>query len=97
MKGPIVYCVEEADNTADLHLYELCPTQEMKETTVKIAGAEIPAIVAQGRKRKQRMSDSLYEEYVPAEYEDAGIVYIPYYAWANRGENEMAVWLRIQE
>jgi DUF1680 family protein len=24
----------------------------------------------------------------------AGLTFIPYHAWANRGENEMSVWVR---
>ena len=37
---------------------------------------------------------SLYRDYAPPAEEDALLTLIPYYAWANRGEGEMAVWLR---
>ena len=37
-------------------------------------------------------SDSLYSEERPAE-EGCDIILVPYYAWSNRGENEMRVWL----
>ncbi|MGN0396485.1 MAG: hypothetical protein ACI4EL_00455 [Candidatus Fimimorpha sp.] len=39
----------------------------------------------------------LYERYQTAEYEDTKLTLIPYFAWANRGENEMVVWLRTSE
>ena len=29
-----------------------------------------------------------------ATLKDAKLTFIPYYAWANRGENEMQVWIR---
>ncbi len=97
MKGPVTYCVEEADNSKDLHLYKICPDMPMKETTVTIEGQTFPAIVAKGMKYKKCDTDSLYVEYVPAEYEEVDITYIPYYAWANRGENEMCVWMSVNE
>ena len=33
-----------------------------------------------------------YRAYRPPVYEERPLVMIPYFAWANRGENEMAVW-----
>ena len=36
----------------------------------------------------------LYREYAPADREPVTATLIPYFAWANRGENEMTVWLR---
>lgn len=97
MRGPVVYCMEEKDNGSDLHLYKLCPEIPMKESTVAIDGKAFPALVAKGIKQKAETGDSLYSEYHPAEYEDVDITLIPYYAWANRGENEMSVWLRVCE
>ena len=37
----------------------------------------------------------LYAAWHPAERESASITLIPYFAWANRGETEMTVWLRV--
>ena len=31
------------------------------------------------------------------EFEKAELSYIPYYTWANRGENEMQVWTRVRD
>lgn len=36
----------------------------------------------------------LYAVYAPVKREPATATLIPYFAWANRGENEMTVWLR---
>ncbi len=95
MRGPVVYCMEEKDNSKDLHLYKICPDAPMKEGTVIIEGLEFPTLIAKGQKQKPVSSDSLYQEYKPAEYEDVDITLIPYYSWANRGENEMCVWMRV--
>ena len=37
---------------------------------------------------------SLYQKYQAVQYEDAEVKFVPYYTWANRGENEMMVWMR---
>lgn len=97
MRGPVVYCMEEKDNGSDLHLYKICPEVPMKESTVTIDEKAFPALIAKGKKQKTKMGASLYAEYQTAEYEDVEITLIPYYAWANRGENEMSVWIRVCE
>ena len=50
-------------------------------------------LIAKGIKQKAETGASLYAEYRTAEYEDVEITLIPYYAWANRGEGEMEVWV----
>ena len=95
MRGPVTYCMEEKDNSADLHLYKLSVDEPMTECSVMIEGQQFPALLAKGKKQKSSMADSLYQNYQAAEYEDVDITLIPYYAWANRGENEMSVWIRV--
>ncbi len=93
VKGPVVYCVEEADNSKDLHLYKVNPAAGLTESSVVIEGQSFPALIAKGLKKKAEESGELYNEYTEDEFEEVNITYIPYYAWANRGENEMAVWM----
>ncbi len=95
VRGPVTYCMEEKDNSADLHLYKICPEVPMKECKVIIEGQEFPALIAKGKKQKKTEVDSLYQNYQEVLYEDVDITLIPYYAWANRGENEMSVWIRV--
>ncbi len=95
MRGPVVYCMEEKDNSKDLHMYRLCAEEPMEECSVMIEGKQFPALKAKGQRQKKKDSDGLYQKYEKPEYEDVEITLIPYYAWANRGENEMAVWMRI--
>ena len=42
---------------------------------------------------KPRAQGGLYAEWQPEEEEPFTLTMIPYYAWANRGEGEMRVWL----
>ena len=99
-RGPIVYCLEEKDNGADLHLLSVDPTKQPVSFDMKIQDEEIIALKAQGQREIQDSSDSddgqsaLYAEYHVPEKESIELVYVPYYTWANRGENEMQVWTR---
>lgn len=107
--GPIVYCLEEADNGKNLHLLEVCTDTSraenvLEETTVEVEGLKFPAFVAKGRKivtsvhdlMDAQEKDGLYVEDSKEEYTEVELTYIPYYAWANRCENEMSVWVRKQ-
>ncbi len=95
IRGPLVYCLESADNGNDVRRFGVHTHSEMKcehvpdllggITTIrgKVAVIDAPA-----------WSDSLYAstEDIPA----AKLIQfraIPYYANANRGPVEMAVWL----
>lgn len=99
-RGPIVYCLEEKDNGADLHLLSVEPTKQPVSFDMKIQEEEVIALKAQGQREIQDSSDpdasqsALYAEYHVPEKESIELVYVPYYTWANRGENEMQVWTR---
>lgn len=97
MRGPVVYCMEEADNGKNLHLYKLCVGEDILEETTDIAGNSFKTLIAKGMKRKTDEKSGLYGEYNKPEYEKCEIKLIPYYAWANRGENEMRVWINVME
>lgn len=95
MRGPIVYCLEEADNGKDLHLLRM--SDDLKgEIDWKTIGS-VPAMVirTKGRRRKITGTDTgLYTLYRKIQYENTELTWIPYYTWANRGEGEMQVWIR---
>ena len=87
MRGPVVYCAEGIDNGADV-----------KSVSINInAGFEIkesefllPVLKTKAYRPKE--TDSLYYE-AGDDYEEIPLTLIPYYAFANRGETEMTVWL----
>lgn len=95
VRGPVVYCVEEADNGKNLHLLRMNPEAEFQAAEENICGENVVTITGPGKRQKKRESLKLYAPYCPAEYEDTVIKWIPYYIWANRGEGEMQVWSRI--
>ena len=92
MRGPIVYCLEEADNGANLHLLKLASDSDVKIEELDIQGNKAKKIIARGIRQAVKTADSLYKLITPNDTKNVGLTFIPYYMWANRGENEMQVW-----
>jgi DUF1680 family protein len=99
-RGPLVYCLEEADNGADLQLCQIersvwlgekpISTKESEEMGHKMILLEVP-----GEKLLLgEEEDLLYEKAREREAEKVTLQMVPYYAWNNRGEGEMTVWIR---
>jgi len=96
-RGPLVYCMEEADNGKNLHLLSIKADTVYDIVKKNIAGEEVTAICAEGaRIVPEKEGGTLYHAYRTPERENVKLTYIPYYAWANRGENEMQVWTMAQ-
>ena len=98
-RGPLVYCLEEADNQKLLHLLTLdcasgaAPTLE----DMSICGAAIKAIDLAGFRQQLPQPQAPMPLYMPAAQPQRTPVtlrFVPYFVWGNRGENEMCVWVR---
>ncbi|MCQ2463186.1 MAG: glycoside hydrolase family 127 protein [Clostridia bacterium] len=90
LKGPVVYCMEGVDNKFDLFDFVADTAAEIKEGY----NAELDCTVLTVKGTVSEKTDALYfpdgeEKRIPAK-----AVFIPYAAFANRGETDMAVWVR---
>lgn len=87
MRGPVVYCAEGIDNGKDLRniRVDIRSAFELKESDFLLPTLHTTAY-------QQPESDELYSV---AEYNwvETPLTLIPYYAFANRGESEMLVWI----
>ena len=98
LRGPVVYALEELDQT--------CPVREMildRSKALKIV--PLPSSFPEGIRgaaiagkafREKRESASLYTE-EPGVYEETNFLAVPYALWQNRGETNMAVWVRYMQ
>lgn len=86
MKGSKVYCLEQADNGEDLHRLLISSTPCFEDRG--------DYILANGYIEQE--DNSLYSEYTEPEYIRTKLKLIPYYKWANRGANEMTVYIRVK-
>lgn len=88
MRGPIVYCMEEADNGKDMHLLKMDENARFDTEKRQIATESLIAIKAQGWRQKKQESSDLYTVHKKLEFERTTLTWIPYYAWSNRGKGK---------
>ncbi|RZT01008.1 glycoside hydrolase family 127 protein [Cuneatibacter caecimuris] len=98
MRGPLVYCLEEADNGSGLHRLSL-PAGAVFAAEYRDMLGGVTALTCSGlRKTDEGWEEGdLYQVWRSPAEEPVTLTWIPYYAWANRGEGEMSVWIRIKE
>lgn len=93
--GPLVYCFEGKDNDGDVLSLILRNdsldkiTYAINEQLKNAVCLKVPAIKA------VKNEDSLYSMKPPI-YKDYAAEAVPYYAWGNRGENQMRVWVPVK-
>lgn len=93
VKGPVVYCLEEADNGANLGGFELPDDAALREEYDNTLFGGTMTITAEGVKVVDDGNASLYRT-TPPKKEKAVMKFVPYCYWNNRGKGEMLVWVR---
>ncbi len=96
-RGPQVFCAEGVDNGENLHLLSLPKTSELEYKWHDELLEGVGVIEADGFRTAVSGQGGLYRKSGEAVTEPVKIRMIPYYAWANRGRNEMRVWLYEKE
>lgn len=106
-RGPICYCLEEADNGKNLHLLKVDTKKlldaekgSVNQGAVSVEkthelGHEMCMLKVPGLRRAEVQSAALYNDYVPGQESETTLKLVPYYAWNNRGEGEMQVWTAV--
>lgn len=92
MRGPLVYCMEGVDNGREISNLVLPVKAEFTENYRPDLLNGILTLHADGI-RETSETKELYS-HRKKQKTPASLTFIPYYAWANRGENEMQVWIR---
>ena len=94
MRGPVVFCAEEADNGKNLHLLALPRSAELTAVWDGQLLGGAWRIKANALRQQEDGGDApLYTDEAP-KLHAAQLSLIPYHLWANRGEGEMEVWIR---
>ncbi len=95
MRGPLVYCLEEADNGKELHRVSVGenPAFEMKFEEGLLGGVMTLTSCSKFLCESESEENLLYARFSTPKYADKQLKWIPYYTWANRGEGEMLVWV----
>lgn len=99
-RGPIVYCMEEADNGDKLRQIKLNRNVSFTEEMTGEFGYDVVTLRADAKRIVRTVTSAkpfgeLYGEFASFEEKEISLRLIPYYLWANRGENEMSVYINI--
>lgn len=98
-RGPVIYCAEAVDNDGDVHTLYLDRRTLNDGVAVLDERFGAPTITFSGFRRIDPPDHDITELYFPLDnidgecFKPAIIKMIPYYAFANRGESDMLVFL----
>ncbi len=91
LRGPVVYCIEGVDNGERLNRIEVSVDALQNATEALdfhgLHSVSLPAL-------RLKESQSLYFDATDSAYDPVRIKCIPYFAFANRGDSDMLVWMR---
>ena len=102
-RGPLVYCLEKPDQPIAASLFdeflELTPSARFTERTRPDLLGGIVVLEHLGATASKPLEDDpLYRDLAAASHpreQPVQLTFIPYYAWANRGQFEMEVWIPV--
>ncbi|HDX8788109.1 TPA: glycoside hydrolase family 127 protein [Klebsiella michiganensis] len=99
-RGPLVYCLEQADNGEQLHNLQL--PRDARFSTVEGKGIFARKILLQAPGYKQTAKDAenqalWHYDRAPSSRQPQVLTFIPWFSWANRGEGEMRIWVNEAE
>jgi len=95
-RGPVVYCIETPDLPSDtdiLSAYIPSNIQLKAQHQPNLLGG-ITTLSGHINLRDENKKD-MYSTLEKPTWETVKTQFVPYYAWSNRGQSEMTVWLPI--
>ncbi len=95
MRGPMVYCIEQADNGEGLLRVYLPRGAKFDSAFEPELLGGVVTLSTQGLEVRMDGwdADCLYRDDAAPEFVPRALKFIPYYAWVNRTPGEMTVWI----
>ncbi|MBQ4828178.1 glycoside hydrolase family 127 protein [Alteromonas sp. MMG017] len=99
-RGPIVYCVESPDlpesvNITDVYLPSNAPFTAQKQASLLGGVTTVHADVMLRTDTTKAASNEMYRDITQPEFNKYSAQFVPYFAWSNRGEAEMSVFMPV--
>ena len=92
-RGPLVYCLEEVDNGANLSAITVDTEKELRSEVDETRNGYV-VVKAHGKRLcEEQWKDGLYSSQ-KLQKKDVELLAVPYFYWNNRGMGEMEVWIR---
>ena len=99
VRGPVVYCLEGQDIEGGHRINDIAIPADIQFTEKKITISNRDMIALEGDallvNNDSWSNNQLYRDLRPVEKKKVKIRLIPYYAWDNRGIDDMSLWLPI--
>jgi DUF1680 family protein len=99
-RGPLVYCLESCDlpdgvRMADVMVSTTAAGCDLETRPLAVAGTDVTAVIAAGllRHRAEWGDGDLYRTIERGDTTTVKLTFVPYFAWGNRGETDMTVWV----
>lgn len=92
-RGPLIFCLEGVDNGSYLRDISVKADGDMIMGYDK--DLDLPVMIVDGYRRKYCDREKLYQP-VSDNYVNLKLKFIPYFAFANRGETEMLIWTQFK-
>jgi hypothetical protein len=96
-RGPIVYCLEQADHDTPLHRVLLPTNAELRPRFDAELLGGVVVLEGQGVALSGAGWEGTLYRTAPPELEPCSVRAIPYYAWDHREPGPMTVWVREQQ
>lgn len=98
-RGPLVYCLEGMDAPVETLDDLSIPADILLEPEkTEIEGRSMTGLKGTMLKKKHRETydrNALYQDYYDEDCEEVPVHLIPYFAWDNRGMDEMRIWMPV--
>lgn len=96
MYGPMVYCMEGNDLPEGVSIHDILIPMDikLKPKAISIDNSKVVMLTGKARLLTDNKWDGRLYRKVNNSAKDIEISLIPYYAWNNRGNCDMSVWLR---
>ena len=93
VRGPLVYCLEEIDNGANLSAISVDTTEKLKTAESDLCNGCVVIKASGYRLCEDQWTGGLYGS-EKVDEKPVELTAIPYFCWNNRGMGEMEVWIR---
>jgi DUF1680 family protein len=96
-RGPVVYCMESPDLPPGTDILRIAMPlhADIKPIPMHIGNSRFMGLTTTAKVLPDDTGKLLYREVSRQPARDVPVTLIPYYAWANRGQSDMTVWMEL--
>ncbi|WP_419195149.1 glycoside hydrolase family 127 protein [Novipirellula herctigrandis] len=95
-RGPVVYCVESPDLPTGTDILDVYLPSDVQLTALQDDNLLGGLTMLSGAVMlRDEQTEDMYSSLEQPQWKHVDVKFVPYYAWSNRGQSEMTVWIPI--